>query len=593
MSDEPLPDPDDEAVPSVEPGDPFEADLVAYLDGELDEASSRQVESRLASDPAAREKAATLKKTFDLLDYLPRPETSATFTTRTLEKIPALNPATVSPQGQAQSTARSTSQPVILPSSMSSSVPVALKTSELNASSIRPGRKWLLAAGVLLAVTACAAAGYFGAAALRPNPSANHLARDSATEAPSLADRRLIGNLPLYAAADNFEFVQSLSEADFFGDEPSVSFDAVPKVPTVEPESPTDAAFEILTREFKELPAARQQEIRDLDRQLQSQNAPARDRLMRVLEAYTIWLERLPDSERKGILAAATPGLRLGVIRDIRERKWLDSLPAAQRNQLNGLSVADKGIRISDWKKAEAERREEWGNYRIHADSIAANRTPWPFDDEKMRQSVIEYMRTKFKTDDPKKSRLKNNEFDLYKATLASAEKTGGWAWYDYGRLAFNLARTYDRYLLPEPADSKQLYQDFGDLPPLLGKMVGDPRMRKKLAPHVGSWPDFPLEIHDELRGLPGKFGPGPPLGPARVSDFKEPVRSFYEKELSPRLSGQERVGLRMVENRWPEYPREFIRLARTHDLSIPSVTLPGSPRKWSETYGGGRFGRP
>ncbi len=574
----------DDAAPQA---DPFDADLVAYLDGELDPIAARKVEVRLATDPAARAKAAALKKTFDLLDYLPRTEPSPTFTTRTLDKIPAMKSGSTPIQAQTQPGVHG---PGSL-ASASSSVPVFLSTGALSLSPAVPARKWLWAAGILVAVAGFAVAGYFGAAALRPHQSATTLSRDAASDAPSLSDRRLIGNLPLYAAADDFEFVQKLADPDYFGDEPSVSFDATPKVPLVEPNSPSDAAFETLAKALKALPAARQKEIRELDKQLHAQNAATRDRLVRVLEAYAVWLDHLPEPERKGVLAAATPGLRLGVIRDVRERQWINSLPATQRNQLTGLSGADRAARIGDWKKTEAERREEWGDVRIHAEAIAANQAPWPFDNEAMRKNVVEYMRTTFKFDEPKKSRLTNNEFDRYIAALAVAEKSGGWAWYDYGRQTFNLVRKYEGFLLPEPAESKLMYLDFGDLPPGLNKL-GDPRMRKKLAQYFGKWPDFPLELHDELKTLPSKFGPGPPLGPAKASDFKEPVKMFWEKELLPKLSGQERGGLRMLENRWPEYPREFVRLARQHDLSVPGVTLPGSPRKWNETYGG-RSGRP
>ncbi|MFO0826275.1 MAG: hypothetical protein U0792_24685 [Gemmataceae bacterium] len=84
MTDEPLP-PDEDTAP---PADPFEAELVAYLDGELEPLAARKVENRLATDPAARDKAAALKKTYDLLDYLPKPEPSPTFTSRTLERLP-------------------------------------------------------------------------------------------------------------------------------------------------------------------------------------------------------------------------------------------------------------------------------------------------------------------------------------------------------------------------------------------------------------------------------------------------------------------------------------------------------------------------
>ncbi|MCS6976148.1 MAG: hypothetical protein NZM31_03940 [Gemmatales bacterium] len=61
--------------------------LVQYLDGELDEEASRIFEARLASNPTLRREAETLKRTWELLDYLPRPTASETFTSRTLEKV--------------------------------------------------------------------------------------------------------------------------------------------------------------------------------------------------------------------------------------------------------------------------------------------------------------------------------------------------------------------------------------------------------------------------------------------------------------------------------------------------------------------------
>src|SRR5438132_13136828 len=62
-------------------------DLVAYLDGELDEDSARQLEAKLTLDPEARADADALQQTWGLLDYLPRPEPSPSFTHRTLERL--------------------------------------------------------------------------------------------------------------------------------------------------------------------------------------------------------------------------------------------------------------------------------------------------------------------------------------------------------------------------------------------------------------------------------------------------------------------------------------------------------------------------
>lgn len=70
-----------------------QADLVAYLDGELDKQTAQDLEARLTRDPRARAELEALRQTWELLDYLPRPEPSASFTHRTLERVSALRPA--------------------------------------------------------------------------------------------------------------------------------------------------------------------------------------------------------------------------------------------------------------------------------------------------------------------------------------------------------------------------------------------------------------------------------------------------------------------------------------------------------------------
>src|SRR5207248_669373 len=63
------------------------SDLIAYLDGELEGEAARAVEARISRDPAVRAEAESLKRTWDLLDYLPRPEPAPNFTHRTLDKL--------------------------------------------------------------------------------------------------------------------------------------------------------------------------------------------------------------------------------------------------------------------------------------------------------------------------------------------------------------------------------------------------------------------------------------------------------------------------------------------------------------------------
>src|ERR1700682_6133065 len=66
------------------------ADLVAYLDGEMDEEAARAMEAKIDSDPAVRAEADALKRTWELLDYLPSQDPSPSFTHRTVERVSAL-----------------------------------------------------------------------------------------------------------------------------------------------------------------------------------------------------------------------------------------------------------------------------------------------------------------------------------------------------------------------------------------------------------------------------------------------------------------------------------------------------------------------
>jgi len=63
------------------------ANLVAYLDGELDEVESRAIATKLAHSATARRELEAFEKTWELLDYLPRPKASEDFTARTLTEV--------------------------------------------------------------------------------------------------------------------------------------------------------------------------------------------------------------------------------------------------------------------------------------------------------------------------------------------------------------------------------------------------------------------------------------------------------------------------------------------------------------------------
>jgi hypothetical protein len=296
-----------------------------------------------------------------------------------------------------------------------------------------------------------------------------------------------------------------------------------------------------------------------------------------------VWLERLPDAERRGILGAATPELRRTAIRDLREQQWLEALPLAVRKKADSLvNSKEKAELIHQWKAEDVLRRERWASARRHAEAFATNKSPWPFDTATGRKEVSEFVRTVLKVDDLKRCRLTLGELDEYKRTHTAAERDGAWAW--YGLTVYELSRLHP--YLPEPAETKHVITEPSELPEAYARLLKKGSLMRLKPNTFNKWPEFPLEV---LKEMPlGKFGsPNPPqLGPARLSDFKEPVKTFATKELFPKMTGDEKRALEHLEGKWPDYPREFVRYATKYNLAVPGVTLPGSPKKWDAIYG-------
>src|SRR5205823_1768454 len=140
-------------------------ELVAYLDGELDAAAEQRIETRLSLEPNVRAEVDALKKTWDMLDHLPRAAPTAEFSTRTIDAVSALRPA-------------------------------------------RMGRLpgWVRYAGFAAAVLAAGVLGFLLPAAKAPKPIGPvELENDPLyTQNP-----RVIAHLPLYLAAGTIDYLNS------------------------------------------------------------------------------------------------------------------------------------------------------------------------------------------------------------------------------------------------------------------------------------------------------------------------------------------------------------------------------------------------
>ena len=158
------------------------ADLVAYLDGELEAEPAQGIEAKLAQDPAARAEAEQLRRAWDLLDYLPKPEPSASFTHRTLERV-----------GPVLTNVRAKRAPFRLP-------------------------RWAFGAGWAAAVLLALAGGYSAVMLLPPGGGGQR--GNETSDQELVRDLRVIENKRMYELVDDFEFLKDLDHPDLFGEDP-------------------------------------------------------------------------------------------------------------------------------------------------------------------------------------------------------------------------------------------------------------------------------------------------------------------------------------------------------------------------------------
>ncbi len=142
--------------------------LVAYLDGELDEVATLEVERTLSESAEIRQEVEALSRTWDLLAELPRVEASNEFTERTLASLEASEEASDRKQPLFGSQAR----------------------------------RNLLLASLLAGAILCAAAGFLFTNRAIPQRTD-----------PLVKDLPVIEQLDLYEEAGDLKFLTALSQA--------------------------------------------------------------------------------------------------------------------------------------------------------------------------------------------------------------------------------------------------------------------------------------------------------------------------------------------------------------------------------------------
>jgi hypothetical protein len=315
-------------------------------------------------------------------------------------------------------------------------------------------------------------------------------------------------------------------------------------------------------RAFWDLPAEGRERLRRLDRELHTKDATTQKRLWGVMERYSAWLEQLPEADRQRVLAAANPAERLRVIKEIRERQWLQQLPRKVREGLEKVPPQERAKETARLKQEERLHRRQWQR---------VPRPPARLGDFSPRVQAFVNEKLLPRLSPTEKERL---------------DKAQG-RWPQYAHTLVVLAEKHPVLpALPPPYAAPTHYRDL----PLEVRQklpVAQLRARKlwgKLQKVDGQWPEFPLAVVAAYKELHNGAAP-PPLGASRPGEFPAAVKGFIEKGL--RKFKDDAQHLRAAEGKWPDYPELLLKLARKHHLTVPGMTLPGPPELWDGVRAG------
>jgi hypothetical protein len=301
-------------------------DLVAYLDGELDDEGIHRVEARLAADAAYRQELARLQSAWDCLDVLPETNIDPTFTRSTIEMV------------------------ALAAEEELAAARTALPRMQRRR---RLGTAALMLAGLVL--------GFVMVTVLWPSPT-RQLARDLP----------VLENLDLYLPIDNLAYLQDLSALKNLPaleglreDARPAATDAATSNPaqatpakTISNESPQVRLTQLTSTEkaqlaaseqrFARLQPAEQTRLRDLAAVVEQ--APNRDQLRDTLTRYHAWLADLSPGEQAE-LAGLAPPERLKAVEKL--------LAEQQARRARELSADDRKVLLTFLETYVVVHREE------------------------------------------------------------------------------------------------------------------------------------------------------------------------------------------------------------------------------------------
>jgi hypothetical protein len=351
---------------------------------------------------------------------------------------------------------------------------------------------------------------------------------------------------------------------------------------------------------FQKLSEKRQEAVKKLDMDLHALTPTKRERYTKALDRYVDWLDRLKKSDPnvyRAIAAAPDAATRLALIKDQRDREWMETQPKAYREQWTKLQGDARTKFVADRRQEERTRHQHW---------LVSSRFWKELETKQVLPArLADFAYKKGKKDKADGGKSKDlveinpvkDYFDHYLApSLSVADKKAledaEGRWPDYPMALVAAAGKHPTALPPA-----KLPTTFDELPKPVqdrfDKKTGGTAKTVKLKNEIKRFeksPSFASKFAEIAAAQKVVFGRQPEGNEYMAAYFKSltpPMQAFVSKELAPAMKNQpaDERKLTNSEGQWPEYPKMIQELSAKYHLRPPWHILPDADKFHWDRY--------
>ncbi len=344
-----------------------------------------------------------------------------------------------------------------------------------------------------------------------------------------------------------------------------------------------------------------------LDQEMHELPPVRQARYWKVLERYADWLDQLKKKDPaayQAINTAPDAATRLALIKDRRDREWMESQPIVFRAERAKLQGDERAKYVANLRADERKKHEHWVIAQRFAKELESSKAlplPCRLSDFGVVVKDKKGMPVLDEKGQPKQNNKVRDYVNDYLMRYLSDEekdqlKNAEGIWPDFPQTLVAIASRHPSALPPLRPEDFPTGPD--KLPAVIKarlneKKGGGIKGKKKdeLKPFEGR-PEYgthAVEVGTSRGNQPFDFE----FWACNFNSLHAPMKEFVRDQLKPTLDTKDQADLVSYEGKWPYYPQTIQDLARKHGLRPPWHILPEQEKWHWDRYRPERFQTP